>query len=113
MCMLNLQRPMFAYVNAFRRTHLEIHFMYLGKKEILLHLSVAISGANIKSEIAFYGRQVHFCSLCFPYVYSSVELLRKTIRKHSIVISFCYCLLAIIFILKILKVLGTRWYFMY
>jgi len=39
-------------------------------------------------------------------VYRNVKLFRKKIRKHSIVILFCYYLLAVIFILKILKKLG-------
>jgi len=46
--------------------------------------------------------------MCLPYVYSSVELFKKKIRIHSIAFSFCYCLLAIIFILKILKMLGQE-----
>jgi hypothetical protein len=41
-------------------------------------------------------------------VYSNIELFRKNIRKHSTVISFCPCLLAINFILKILKNLGQE-----
>ena len=36
-------------------------------------------------------------------VYSYSE---ENIRNHSIVISFCYCLLAVIYILAILKNLG-------
>jgi hypothetical protein len=41
-------------------------------------------------------------------VHSDVELFRKNIRKHSIVISFCSWLPAINFILKILKNLGQE-----
>jgi hypothetical protein len=41
-------------------------------------------------------------------VWSNVSYSEKNNRKHSIAISFCYCLLAIIFILKILKNLGTE-----
>jgi hypothetical protein len=49
----------------------------------------------------FHARQVYFCPFCLPYVYSNIEFLKKKAIKHSIVISFCYCLFAIIFILKI------------
>jgi hypothetical protein len=39
-------------------------------------------------------------------VCSNLELLREKQQKHRIVISFCYCLLAITFIFKILKKFG-------
>ena len=42
------------------------------------------------------------------YIQQCRVIQEKNIRKHSIVISFCYCLLAIIFILKILKNLGQE-----
>jgi hypothetical protein len=68
-------------------------------------LYAATCGATRKSEESFYEGQIYFCSLFIPYVYSNVELLRGKHQKTQHL--FC-CLLAIICVLKILKMLGQE-----
>jgi hypothetical protein len=53
----------------------------------------------------FYERQIYFCSLFIPYVYSNVELLRG---KHQKIQHHFYFFLEFICILKILKILGQE-----
>jgi hypothetical protein len=70
------------------------------------HFCVATSGATRYSEATFCGKQIYFCSLCLPYVYSNIQLFRRKHPKTQHCNLLFYCLLAIIFILNFWK----SWY---
>ena len=78
-----------------------------------MHLSVATSGASRLSEVTFYARQIYFCYLCLPYVYSNVELFRGKHHKSQHCNLFLLLLISNYIYFKNSETFGTRSYLMY